>query len=197
MISAIGANVSGRRAAAVYPVANVLGVLVSSALFYIINAFAKFSFTSMVMNPFSTALVNTILRLCFVVLLFPLTGVIERVVTVFIRDKNGELEEKPQIELEDRFIAHPALAIEQTEIYIKQMAGLSQEGISEAIKLFGSYSEDNFSRVKRMEDNVDNYEDSIGTYLMKITGKEMLATQSEKVSLFLHTLCCWKLPSRP
>ena len=188
MISAIGANVSGRRAAAVYPVANVLGVLVSSALFYIINAFAKFSFTSMVMNPFSTALVNTILRLCFVVLLFPLTGVIERVVTVFIRDKNGELEEKPQIELEDRFIAHPALAIEQTEIYIKQMAGLSQEGISEAIKLFGSYSEDNFSRVKRMEDNVDNYEDSIGTYLMKITGKEMLATQSEKVSLFLHTL---------
>ncbi|MBP5780922.1 MAG: Na/Pi cotransporter family protein, partial [Clostridia bacterium] len=43
-------------------------------------------------------------------------------------------------------------------------------------------------RVKRMEDNVDNYEDSLGTYLMKITGKEMLAPQSEKVSLFLHTL---------
>ncbi len=189
MLSAIGAGVEGKRAAAVYPVANIFGVFVCAVIYYTLDAFIEIPLDNMVMNPFSTAIVNTVLRLAMVIILFPLTGVIEKVVTAIIKDKKGKQpDEKPEIILEDRFIAHPALAIEQTEIYIKQMAGLAKEGITEAFTLFENYTDEGYDRVKRMEDNVDSYEDSLGTYMMKLTGREMMADQSKKISLFLHTL---------
>ncbi|MBO4326526.1 MAG: Na/Pi cotransporter family protein [Clostridia bacterium] len=188
ILSAIGAGTEGKRAAAIYPVASVFGVFVCAVAYYTVDAFVDIPFDNMVMNPFTTALVNTVLRLAIVILLFPLTGVIEKVVTAMIKGKKDESDVKPEILLEDRFIAHPALAIEQTEIYIKQMADLAQQGISDALLLFDNFNEEGFSKIKRMEDNVDNYEDSLGTYMMKLTGREMSTAQSEKISLFLHTL---------
>ena len=187
LLSAIGANTEGKRAAMIYPVSSVFGVFVCAVVYYIIDAFVAFPFDYAIMNPFSTALVNTFLRMVIVLILFPLTSVIEKTVVAMIKDKPGAAK-KAEIHLEDRFLQHPALAIEQSEIHINKMAEVSRKGIADAIALFENYNEDGLNNVKQQEENVDLYEDNLGTYLMKLTGREMSKAQSEKVSLFLHTL---------
>ena len=187
LFSAIGANVGGRRAALIYPVGTVFGVLICAAVWYIANAIFRFSFTSWVLDPFSMALVNSLLRLAIVLILLPFTDVIEAVVTALVKDK-GKTEKDPGFLLEERFIAHPALAIEQSRLTINEMAALAQQTLEKGLALLTAYSPKGFAEVEEMESRADEYEDSLGTYLVKLTGHELTSTQNEQISEYLHTL---------
>ena len=187
LFSAIGANVGGRRAALIYPIGTGFGVLICACLYYIANAIFHFSFTSWVMDPFSMAFVNSVLRFAIVLLLLPFTDVIEAVVTALVKEK-GKTEKDPGFLLEERFIAHPALAIEQSRLTINEMAALAERAIDRGMELLTDYSPKGFAEVEEMETRVDEYEDSLGTYLIQITGHEMSQKQNTQVSEYLHTL---------
>ena len=187
LFSAIGANVGGRRTALVYPLSTGFGVLVCACLFYIANSMVHFTFLKHVMNPFSIAAVNTALRFVMVLIQIPFTDVIEGAVTALVPER-GNQEPTLEIQLEERFIAYPALAIEQSRLTIHEMAKTAEKAILSAMELFHGYSDAQFATVKRLEDDADRYEDSLGTYLIRITGQEMTTSQNEEVSEYLHTL---------
>ena len=90
--------------------------------------------------------------------------------------------------LEERFLQHPALAIEQSRQVTDAMAQCAMENLLAAMALVHQYSDKGFRAVAETESTVDRYEDRLGTYLMKITGKELTARQSEEVSKYLHTI---------
>ena len=187
LFSAIGAGTEGKRASLVYPIATGFGVLVCACLFYIVSSIVHLPFLSDIMNPFSIATVNTILRFLMVLFLLPFTDVMEAAVTALVPEKKDE-NKTSEIRLEDRFIPYPALAIEQSRLTINEMAKVSERSILSAIDLFSAFTDQGFSTVKTLEDDADRYEDSLGTYLIKITGQEMTKTQNEEVSEYLHTL---------
>ena len=187
LFSAIGANVAGRRAALVYPVATGFGVVVCGCLFYLANGVLHFPFLKQIMNPFSLAAVNSIMRFAMVLLLLPLANVIETVVTKLVPDRPEE-NDAPVIQLEERFLAYPALAIEQSKLTINDMSQVSEKSLLTALSLIFDYSEEGFEQVKKLEDDGDTYEDSLGTYLIRVTGREMTVQENEEVSKYLHTL---------
>ena len=187
LLSALGANPDGKRTAMVYLVATVVSVTVCAALFYLANAIFRFDFLSKTMNPFSLALVNTILRFAMVLLLLPFINLLEALVRKLIKDKKAP-EDELTLRLEERFLAHPALAVEQSRLTINDMALGAKEAISSALGLTATYSKDGFDEVKKMEDDGDRYEDALGSYLVKLTGHEMTRQQNEDVSKYLHTI---------
>ena len=187
LLSAIGANVRGKRAALVYLVVSVLGVLACSALFYGANAVFRFSFLGMVMNPFSTALVNSLFRLVHVILLVPFTDAIEAIVTRLIPERGEEMQ-KPTLQLEERFLDQPALALEQARSAIDDMAMYAQSSVELATGLLREFTEETFRKVKELETLVDQYEDGIGTYLMKMSSQKLSPRQSAQSAKYLHTL---------
>ena len=187
LFSAIGASVDGRRAALVYPVATGFGVVVCASIFYIVNAIVHFPFLSQIMNPFSLAAVNSFLRLAMVVLLLPFTDVIEGVVSALVSDRKEE-KSAATLRLEERFLAYPALAIEQSKLTINEMATVSENALLAAMPLFTTFTEKGFDKVKSLENEADKYEDALGSYLVRVTGREMTMSQNEEVSKYLHTL---------
>ena len=78
LLSALGANVSGKRTAFVYLLIDVLGVVIWATVFYIANAIAHFDFMTMTMTTVSIALMNTLFRLATVIVLAPLIGLLEK-----------------------------------------------------------------------------------------------------------------------
>ncbi|MBO7374120.1 MAG: Na/Pi cotransporter family protein, partial [Oscillospiraceae bacterium] len=106
LLSAVGATARGKRAALVYLVASILGVLGCASVFYVANAIFRFSFLGLVMNPFSTALANTLFRLANLLMLAPLTDVIETIVTKLVPEQEDQ-EKKQELQLEERFLSHP------------------------------------------------------------------------------------------
>lgn len=188
LLSALGANAAGRRTAWSYLVVDTLGVIVFSAIFYTANAFADFPFMSAKMTTVSIAALNTVFRIAVVVLLAPFIGLLEKLVCRMIKD-DAEAEELSDMDkLEERFLQHPAIAVEQSRLTVNSMANKAKENILDAIALLGNYSDEGFAAVERMENIVDRYEDRIGSYLVQLTGKELNPRQNEAVSKYLHTI---------
>ena len=187
LLSALGANTDGKRTAAVYLVAAIVSVMVCAALFYLADAIFRFTFLQTVMNPFSLALVNTILRFAMVLLLLPFTDVLEALVCLLIKDKQAETDHVT-VRLEERFLGHPALAVEQSRLTIIDMAERAREALSAALSLTANYSREGLEEVEKMESDCDRYEDALGSYLVKLTGRELTRRQNEDVSKYLHTL---------
>jgi len=188
LLTALGANTNGKRTALSYLVVTFMGMMVVASLFYIADSIFRFPFMSMVMNPFSLAFVNTVFRLAMLCLLAPFTDVLEAVVSLMVPEKKLTKEEDPTLRLEERFLGHPALAIAQSRITISAMAEQSRQALESAFSLLTSYSEEGFAAVEAMESSVDRYEDSLGSYLAKLTGQDLNEQQSMEVSKYLHTL---------
>ena len=188
LLSSVGANTAGKRAAMVYPVVETAGVLICAAVFYTANALCDFTFLSTTMTSVSIALLNTVFRLVKTLIFLPFIDVIEKTVNWLVKDKASDVPVAAAQRLEERFIQHPALAIEQSRITINAMAQEARRNLMDAIHLLHEYSEDGFDEIVNLEGEVDQYEDMLGSYLVKITGRDMTAKQSDEVSKFLHTI---------
>ena len=189
LLSAIGASVDGKRTAMVYLVAEVTGVILFAAIYYTLDALIRFPFADRIMTSVSIAFVNTVFRFIKVVALLPFTQQIEKAVNLLVRDKPQQKTVEPEaMRLEERFIQHPALAIEQSRLTINAMAEEAKRNFVEAVALLHGYSDERFRLVENLETSVDRYEDKLGTYLVKVTEREMTAKQNAEVSKFLHTI---------
>lgn len=186
LLSALGANTDGKRTAVSYLVASFMGVMACASVFYIADAIFRFQFLSLTMNPFSLAFVNTVLRLVILCVLAPFADVLEAVGSLIVPAKRSEAD--PALRLEERFLGHPALAIEQSRLTICDMAKQTQQAIDASIQMLISYNENGLHYVEELEAAGDRFEDALGSYLVKLTGRELTEQQSRLVSVFLHTL---------
>ena len=189
LLSALGASDDGKRTALSYLLVDTLGVIVFSAIFYTLNAVIGFSFMSMSMTTVSLALLNTVFRFVIVLILAPFIPQLEKLGRLIIRDKASGGEELQDFErLEERFLNHPALAVEQSRLTVNAMAKKAKENLFGAFELIGAYSDEGFDHVNHLEDIVDKYEDKLGTYLIHITSRELNPEQNGAVGKYLHTI---------
>ena len=188
LLSSLGASVKGKRTAYVYLLIDVIGALVWGVVFYAVNAAVHFPFMDATMTTVSIALLNTVFRFATVLLLTPMIPMLERLVTVLFPDKaaSGALADMDR--LEERFLTHPALAIEQSRLTIDSMARQAQNNILSAFALLEKFDDDQFAALQEDEEAIDHYEDKLGTYLIKITSKELTPRQTADVSKYLHTI---------
>ena len=188
LLSALGANLNGKRTAFIYLLIDVLGVLIWALLFYGANAIIHFTFLDTVMSSVSIALMNTLFRLATVIVLLPCIGLMEHMVELLFPDDGSAAEEQEMDRLEERFLQHPALSIEQSRLVTNSMAERAEGNLLMAVGLRNRWSDKDFRMVGEAESVIDRYEDKLGTYLMKITSKSLSQSQSEEVSKYLHTI---------
>ena len=143
---------------------------------------------TMTMTTVSIALMNTLFRLATVVVLLPCIGLMEKLMETLFPDTGAHPEEQDMDRLEERFLQHPALSIEQSRLVTNAMAQRAEGNLLMAMSLRSRFSDKDFRQVAETESIIDRYEDKLGTYLMKITSKSLSETQSEEVSKFLHTI---------
>ncbi|MBQ9015140.1 MAG: Na/Pi cotransporter family protein [Firmicutes bacterium] len=192
LISALGANVNGVRTALVHLLIDFFGALICGVVFYALNAVLHFALMGFTLSAVSMALLNTMFRFVVVVVLFPCVGLLEKLACAIVKDreeeKRGEDLPEPIAHLEERFIQHPALALEQSHQAIDAMALLTQQCLQDAFDLLNDYSEEGFQEVRKAEKTVDVYEDSLGAYIVQISARELSKKQNEQVYAFLHSI---------
>ena len=189
LLSGMGSPKDGKRTAISYLVIETLRVILFAAVFYGLNAILHFSFIHQTMDMFSIALLNTLFRVSTVIVLALFIPLIEKLVVKLVPSNPADEENTRDMDrLEERFLAYPTLAVEQTRLTINKMAELTQKSMNIAIGMLGDYSEKDFAEVESLEGIVDRYEDKIGSYLMKLTGREMTETQNKAVSQYLRAI---------
>ena len=189
LMSALGAKADGRRAAWSYLVIEVLGVLIFGLLYYGLDAIFHFELDNLVVDTFSVALINTIFRAATSFVLLPFDRQIEKLTVNLIKESEDEKSLAGELDrLDERFLEHPVLAVEQSRMTVNAMARTARENALRAMGLVSSFNESAAHKVELTEDLVDLYEDKLGTYLVKLNTHELNDQQNESVSKYLHTL---------
>lgn len=192
LISSIGAKKNAKRAAFVHLYFNTIGTILFIVVFYTINAFVDFSFLDNAVNPAGIAVVHSTFNILATVVLLPFSRGLEKLATLTIKDKEEHVEEIAELvplkHLDARFLEQPAFAVAQSMDVMNSMAEYSAEALYDALELMKNYSDETWKRVENLEDIVDKYEDELGTYLAKVSGKELSEDDSRNVSMGLHCI---------
>lgn len=189
LLSSVGAKADGRRAAISYLLIEALGAVLCGIIYYSLDAAVGFGINGVIVNPVSIALINTLFRLTTAMILGPLNKQLKQLATVLIKESEGERSINLVLDrLDERFLQHPALAIEQSRLTINSMAQAAKGNILNSLRLLSDYNDDLFQIVQQTEDSVDMFEDKLGSYLVKINTNELNKQQNESVSKYLHTL---------
>lgn len=193
ILSSFGAGTNGKRTAFAYLIIGIIEAIVCGGGFYLLNAIFRFSFatepTMMTMNVISIALLNTIYRLVAVIMLSPAVGLLEKLICRMFPDKPDAISERADMDrLEERFLTHPALSLQQSKTVIDSMAAKALDSVRCAVSARRDNNKADLKKVFELEDVLDRYEDKLGTYLYKITTADLNDQQSKEVSKYLRVL---------
>ena len=192
ILSAIGAKKNAKRAAAVHLYFNLIGTVIFMTAFYLINAVVGFSFFHQAATPAGIAVIHSVFNVTATIILLPFAKGLEKLACLTIRDKKEDVvvsaEDREFMILEPRFLEKPAFAVEQSRNAARKMAEESHNALFTALSLVDKYSEEGVERVENMESKVDRYEDELGTYLVKLSHKDISEADSHSLSIMLHCI---------
>ena len=185
MISSIGANKNAKRVAMVHLYFNIIGTVVILSVFYILNAIIGFSFIETNIDEAGIAVVHTAFNLICTAMLLPFGKLLEKLAVLTVKDDKSA--EKHTL-LDRRLLGTPSVAIQQCRAVTVTMAETSASSIKNAFGLLDSYSDKTEKLVHSQENEVDIYEDEIGSYLLELTSQDLSATDSVEVTKMLHMI---------
>ncbi len=185
LLSSIGANKSAKRVAIVHLYFNIIGTVIFMIGFYGLNAIINFSFIDDQVSAFNIAVVHTIFNVTATLILLPFNKVLEKLAYLTIKDDQS----KEQNELlDERLLNTPTVAVENCHSLTITMGEVSKKTISTAISSIGNYTSDAETFVSENETLTDDYEDKIGTYLVKLSSKNLSENDSKYISEYLHII---------
>ncbi len=190
MLSSIGANKNGRRAALVHLYFNIIGVVVVSILFYTLKAiiapFSAFLDAPGSGSALNVAIIHTLFKIVCVAILFPCYKLLVKLACLTVKDK-GEEEEVSSL-MDERLLDTPTVAVDRAAQVAGTMAELSGKSMLDALSLFDTFDPKVCESIRDIEGKVDNYEDSIGSYLVKVSTCNLDQRDSEQVTKLLHII---------
>lgn len=189
LLSGVGATRSARRASLVHLYFNVLGTAVFMIGFYLVHAIVPFGFFDDVAGPMGIAVIHSIFNVVATLILLPFSKVLEKLAYISIPETEEEKQQKEMgTLLDERFLEQPAFAMERCKKVAMVMAETSKQGLLDAMSLIDHYDEKVARQVYRKEEEVDHFEDELGSYLVKLSAKNLSQQDAETLSMILHSI---------
>ena len=185
LISSVGANKNARRAAMVHLYFNIIGVTVFLAGFYGLNAVVHFDFVNETIAAWGIAVVHSAFNIAATLILLPFANGLEKLAILTIPD---DAEKESFALLDERLLNTPAVAVARAHSATADMAELARVGVVQAMSLTHQWNDELAQKVRDEESTVDRYEDALGTYLVKLSGRELSHADSQSVNTLLHTI---------
>ena len=187
LISSVGANKPAKRVAFVHLYFNVIGTVVFLSIFYLLNAFISMPFMEKSLNAVGIAVIHTGFNVLATALFLPFTKQLEKLACLTVRDDSNDEKLTPML-LDERLLKTPSVAIEQCRNVCIRMARLTQETLKMSMEVVTTYDAKKCAEVIDNENAIDIFEDKIGSYILKISSKDLSENDSKIVSSMLHTI---------
>lgn len=187
LISSVGANKPAKRVAFVHLYFNVIGTVVFLSIFYLLNAFISMPFMEESLNAVGIAVIHTGFNVLATALFLPFTRQLEKLACLTVRDDSNDEKLTPML-LDERLLKTPSVAIEQCRNVCIRMARLTQETLKMSMEVVTTFDAKKCAEVIDNENAIDIFEDKIGSYILKISSKDLSENDSKIVSSMLHTI---------
>ncbi|MBQ2865036.1 MAG: Na/Pi cotransporter family protein [Clostridia bacterium] len=185
VISSIGVNKNAKRVSVIHMSFNLIGTAVCMILFYGLGAVIDFGFMDTAVNPFGIAVSHSIFNVFTTIILLPFCKQLVKIAEKLIPNK----EEKETFALiDERLFNTPAIAVYESNNVTVRMCKMAHESIELGLGIIQKFNTQTANKILELEDEIDMYEDKLGTYMVKLSSKELSDADSRQVSKILHTI---------
>lgn len=194
LLSSIGTNKNAKRTAGVYLSFSVIGVIVAMALFYGADALFGLPFIQNTVSPVGIAVIHTLFNVFATIILFPFGKQLEKLMCLIIKDKNDDKKSEKSRKsaetalVDERFIITPSYALDKTKEKCDEMAVLAQKNILLCLDFIKMYNRSKDEKIKSNEKLIDNFEDELETYLVRISTMDLSVYDSMRLSKLSHAI---------
>ena len=191
LLSGMGASKNAKRASLIHLYFNLIGTLLFLVVFYGLNSFLHFPFLTETAGAADIAVIHSLFNIGCTMVLYPFSGLLVKLAELSI--PNGEenaASSRPAAlqALDERFLDRPGFAMNLCKEAVDHMADLARNSFQLAMGLLENYSDTDLNRVIAMEQEADSYEDVLGTYLVKLSGRDLSKADSRTLSILLHCI---------
>lgn len=185
MLSSVGANKNAKRAALVHLSFNIIGTVVWLTVFCLLRSMIHPMFLNESASLVGIAVAHSVFNVLCTILMLPLSGFLERLVTILVPDtKQPEVFE----ELDERLLATPSIALERCHMVAADMAENAVTSLKEALASLGGLSPELAASIREKENKTDHYEDILGTYLVNLSTRQISETDSREAAKLLKII---------
>lgn len=190
IISSVGANKNAKRAAMIHLYFNLLGTILFMVCFYTLNQFVEFTFLQDKISAAQVAVIHSLFNIGATIVLFPFSDKLVKLAELTIPGEKGRAaaEEGQVLSIDERFLERPAFAMELCRGKVREMAELTRKSMLLALEVLHSYDPEKMNRVIYLESVADKYEDVLGSYLVKLSSKNISTADSQSMSIILHSI---------
>ncbi|MDD6502262.1 MAG: Na/Pi cotransporter family protein [Oscillospiraceae bacterium] len=185
MISSVGTNKNARRTAVVHLLFNIIGTAVWLAVFCAVKALFDLPVIQQSANQLGIAIVHTAFNVLCTALLLPMSGLLEKIACLIVRD---DAREEGTDELDERLMAAPAVAIAQCRKVVDRMAQISVDALKASLNMLDEYDGKTADRIREDEDRTDRYEDLLGDYLVCLSNHALSDEDRQESAELLHLI---------
>lgn len=184
LLSSVGVSREAKKVSVVHITIKIIGTLVCLPAFYGLNALLGFSFMDANPGYVGVAIIHTVFNVVNTVILFPFESKLVAFANLIVRPaKKGETTF-----LDERLITTPSIAVNEAMVQTKKMAELAKSTLVSALKLMKHFDQKEADRILAAEEQIDVFEDKLGTFLVKLSTHSMSDADSKHVSLMLHSI---------
>ncbi|RKJ41363.1 Na/Pi cotransporter family protein [Acutalibacter sp. 1XD8-33] len=183
LLSAIGANKNAKRVVAVSVYFKVIGTVICLSAFYGLNAIFHFDFVDAPISALGVAVVHTLFNVVNTFVLLPFSKQLEQLAKLTIRDKNTQISL-----LDERLMLSPGFAIAECRTLAVKMAHAARDSMLGAIQITRDYDPKIAAAITQQEEEIDLYEDTLGTFLVKLSSKDLSHSDSSEAAELLHAI---------
>ena len=185
MLSSFGATKNAKRASFVHLMFNVIGTAIWLTVFCLVSMIFKPLILTESASYFGIAICHTIFNVLCTAVLLPASSLLEKFAYKLVPE--GKKPEKV-VELDERLLATPPIAVEQSSHLASKMAVEAIEGFRLSIQTITNYTPEIAERIRAIEDNTDHYEDILGTYLTKLSNHQVSDEDSAIITKLLKAI---------
>ena len=185
VLGSLGANRNARRTSMMHLTFKVVGVTVFCVVFYGIGIFVDWAFLRESTSALDIAVVHFAYNVAATAFLMPLRKVLMKVAFILIPEAK---EPEKKVMLDELLLETPAVALREAQKLAAKMAETAEHAMTLASGLTEKFDEAVMQQVIDLENETDHYEDVVGSYLVKLSGKSLKSKDNRILNTLLYTI---------
>lgn len=185
VFSAVGGPASGKRAAIIALLYNLIGAAVVLAVYTVASKAFGLTLGDKIMGYVSIAATHTGYKTVIALMQLPF---IDQLITLAKRIYPDSPEEEKFAMLDNRLLSTPGIAVRTSTDLTIEMVEITRQNVMESLLVLGEYKDETIQAIEKGEERVDHYEDRLGTYMAELSGHDMMDEDRKELSRLLHCI---------
>lgn len=188
LLSSIGVKRDAKRVAIIHITFNIIGTAVCLLIYFILRYFLRLVIFNHPITVIAIAVLHTSFNIFTTFIFLPLNKVLLKIAYFVVKDQGADKEAEKSVLFDERLLLSPGLATSQARSKVKEMSRLAREAVIEALENLAEFKNKRSEKIKKIEKKLDYFEDEIGTFLIKLSSKEINTVESNAIFEMLHCI---------